>query len=143
MAKTDLTKLREAVAEVKARATELETFQRYGHDLYIVTEKLKLVRMNAAWIVVTGFDEKELIGKNWLDYTHAEDQHIITDELAVLNKTPARPVGFITRLRTSKGPFTWVKWNAAVDRENQDHVVAIGRVMTALEITEHPSAGVQ
>lgn len=125
---------REITAE-KARAEELARAQAerdrawsLSQDLLAIADKDRtLIAVNAAWTMLLGFEEDELVGRAFAELTHPDDLEATIVAFAGIFDAPLiTPYEY--RLRHKDGHYCWFAWTGSF---RDGRVYATGRDTTA------------
>jgi PAS domain S-box-containing protein len=109
-----LTQLNEKLgARVAERTAELRQTWRLSRDLLTVIRRDKvIVAVNQAWTETLGWEERELVGKTFMEFTHPDDlQTTIAAFESTFNAPLTEPYEY--RLRHKQGGYRWIAWTAA------------------------------
>lgn len=109
-----LTQLNETLeARVAERTAELRQTWRLSRDLLTVIKRDKVIlAVNQAWTETLGWEERELVGRSFLDFTHPDDQQATIEAFESTFKAPlTEPYEY--RLCHKQGGYRWIAWTAA------------------------------
>ena len=99
--------------ELKSKSEELETFFSAAQDLMCIADlKATLIKVNAAWKTILGYETYELEGMNFMDLVHVDDVSSTVSILEQLN-TYKSVSNFVIRLIGKNGNFRSIEWSAA------------------------------
>jgi PAS domain S-box-containing protein len=113
---------------VEERTRERDRAWRMSQDLLVVAETSgTLAAVNAAWTMWLGWEERELVGSTFMQFTHPNDLQATLAAFAGIVETPLT-TPFEYRLRHKDGTYRWFAWTAAFD---DGLVYANGRHTTA------------
>ncbi|MGI4731253.1 MAG: PAS domain-containing protein [Janthinobacterium lividum] len=116
--------LEEQVAEHTA---DRDRMWRLSTDIMLVAKMDGTISaVNPGWKRLLGWADAELIGSNFMDLVHPEDQAATIREMEKLGQG-ATTFRFENRYRASDGDYRWISWIAVPD---QDLVHAVGRDVT-------------
>jgi len=121
--------------QVEQRTRERDRTWRLSQDLLVVADTDgTLLAVNAAWTELLGWQSHELIGKQFVAFTHPDDLDTTLAVFAGIFKAPLTRA-YEYRLRHKDGTFRWFAWTGAFE---DGRVYANGRHMTS----EHEQATV-
>ena len=86
--------------------------------------------VNPAWERLLGWKSPELLGSNFMELVHPEDQAATTAEVGRLG-SGATTFRFENRYRASDGSYRWISWTAVPDEEL---IHAVGRDITTEKV---------
>jgi PAS domain S-box-containing protein len=112
---------------VAARTAERDRAWRLAQDLLVsLTPNGVLTAVNAAWIQLLGWEEHELAGYAFSEFTHPDD---LEETLSVFASVFEAPLStpYEYRLRHKNGSYRWFAWTAAFE---DGAVYASGRDVT-------------
>ena len=99
--------------ELKSKSEELETFFSAAQDLMCISDlQANLVKVNAAWKNILGYETHELEGFNFMDFIHPDDIAQTVETLEQLN-TKKSIANLVIRLIAKNGNFRYIEWSAA------------------------------
>jgi PAS domain S-box-containing protein len=99
--------------ELKSKSEELETFFSAAQDLMCISDlQANLVKVNAAWRSILGYEIYELEGFSFMDFVHPDDVAKTVETLEQLNMKKSIS-GLVIRLMTKHGNFRFIEWSAA------------------------------
>jgi PAS domain S-box-containing protein len=99
--------------ELKSKSEELETFFSAAQDLMCIADlKATLIKVNAAWKTILGYETYELEGMNFMDLVHVDDISPMVSILEQLN-THKLVSNFVIRLIGKNGNSRYIEWSAA------------------------------
>lgn len=99
--------------ELKSKSEELETFFSAAQDLMCISDlSANLVKVNAAWRSILGYETYELEGFNFMDFVHPDDIAPTVHALEQLNSNKSVS-NFVIRLIAKNGNFRSIEWSAA------------------------------
>jgi PAS domain S-box-containing protein len=114
-------------AEVAKRTADRDRMWRLSTDIMLVAGfNAEIVATNPAWQEILGWEEAELLGRNFLDYVHPEDRERTVAECAHL-ASGMRTERFENRYRHRNGAYRWLSWIAVPDAS---YIHAVGRDVT-------------
>jgi len=87
-----------------------------------------LKRLNPAWTTNLGWRVKDLLGKPFIDFVHADDRESTLAEVARLADGEA-VICFENRCRHLDGSYIWLHWHAR-PHPSRRRIYAVGRDMT-------------
>jgi PAS domain S-box-containing protein len=114
--------------QVAERTADLDRTWRLSQDLLAVVEQDgTFAAINAAWQMLLGWREHDLLGTHFVEFTHPDD---LEATLAVFASVFSAPLTnpYEYRLRHRDGSYRWFAWTAAFDA---GRVYATGRHTTA------------
>jgi PAS domain S-box-containing protein len=96
--------------------SESNAFFRLSPDLLgIIGHDLKIRQVNPSWSRALGYDENELLGRDYMSLVHPEDLPRTMQEAATLMQQGAC-VDFENRFRARNGEWRWISWAATNDQ---------------------------
>jgi PAS domain S-box-containing protein len=99
--------------ELKSKSEELETFFSAAQDLMCIADlKATLIKVNAAWKTILGYETYELEGMSFMDLVHVDDVSPTVSVMEQLN-THKSVSNFVIRLIGKNGNFRSIEWSAA------------------------------
>ncbi|WP_439106015.1 sensor domain-containing protein [Congregibacter sp.] len=103
-----------------------DTFFQQPNGMHLVASIDGVIALaNSAWQLALGYTASELIGRNFLDLVHEEDQESTVAEMVNLSKG-LKTLYFENRYRHKDGSYRVIAWSAATaDRESV--ICAVGR----------------
>ncbi len=102
-----------AERSLQERTQEFEGFFQLALDLLCITDAQgHFLRANAAWSISLGYSTQELIGRQFLDFVHADDVAATQAAMEVLAEGHTVD-GFINRYRTRQGEYRTIEWRAS------------------------------
>lgn len=128
-AETALRELNETLeARVAERTAERDRTWRLSQDLLVVVKPDgTLAAVNEAWTAALGWEERELVGRTFMELAHPDDVEPAFKVFTATFETPlTEPYEF--RLRHTSGEHRWIAWTAAFE---DGRVFANGRDVTA------------
>jgi PAS domain S-box-containing protein len=115
-------------ARVAERTADRNRLWRLSTDVMLVARFDGTINaVNPAWTNLLGWTEEELVGRNFLELMHPDDQARAVAELGRLS-TGAATSQFESRYRAHDGRHHWLAWNAV---PAADLIHAVGRDITA------------
>ncbi|TDD73775.1 PAS domain-containing protein [Flavobacterium caseinilyticum] len=94
--------------------TAAEKFFTMSVDMMIISSMEKFVKVNPAVSKILGYSEEELLSKNFLHFTHPDDQEITKKEVIKL-QTGALSIKFENRYICKDGTVKWLVWSVFPD----------------------------
>lgn len=94
--------------------TAAETFFSMSVEMMIISSMEKFVKVNPAVSKILGYSEEELLSKNFLHFTHPDDQEITKKEVIKL-QTGALSIKFENRYICKDGSIKWLSWSVFPD----------------------------
>ncbi len=85
-------------------------------------------KVNPAFEKVLGYDRKELLDRQFIEFVHPDDQEATLNEVANLAEG-AMTIDFENRYRTHSGDYRWLAWRSAPDVES-GLIYAVARDIT-------------
>ncbi|ONF95322.1 PAS domain S-box protein [Sphingomonas jeddahensis] len=124
-----LAKLNETLEErVTARTADRDRMWRLSTDVMLVADfEGRIEAVNPAWTTQFGWDERELVGKIFLDLVHPEDLASTIAEVGRLEQGQTT-LRFENRYRRKDGTYLWLSWTAVPDDR---FIHAVGRNIDA------------
>ena len=114
--------------QVAARTTERDRMWRLSTDLMLVCDlEGTLVSINPAWNALLGWEPNELVGRNFFELLHPEDQAATRAEMGRLGQGLST-FRFENRYRRRNGSYCLLMWTAVPEG---GLVHAVGRDITA------------
>jgi PAS domain S-box-containing protein len=124
----DITAEKEQEAALAERTADWNRMWHLSTDVMLVARfDATITSVNPAWTNLLGWLEDELVGKNFMDLVHPDDQARTLAEVGNLARGIAAP-RFENRYRRKDGSYRWVSWIAVPD---DDLIHAVGRDITA------------
>lgn len=124
------------IARRKQAEEERDRFFDLSVDMLVISDyDTILYQVNPACTRILGYSADELIGRPYLDFTHPED---IVNMRATISRLAAGDLSgpFLDlRTRTKSGEYKNIRWSANRWKD-ADRVIAVGRDITALVVTE-------
>jgi two-component system, NtrC family, sensor kinase len=109
--------------------SESNAFFRLSPDLLgIIGHDMKIRQVNPSWSRALGYDETELLGRDYMSLVHPEDLAHTTQEAGALMQQGAC-VDFENRFRARNGEWRWISW-AATNDQNRGLFYAVARDIT-------------
>ena len=96
---------------------QIETLYNLSNDLMGVIKDACFVKVNPAANTLLGYEEEELINKNFIDLIHPFDKIKTTEERNNILKGENSKY-FINRFKCKNGDYKWMEWNTTVSNEN-------------------------
>ena len=96
---------------------QIETLYNLSNDLMGVIKDACFVKVNPAANTLLGYEEEELINKNFIDLIHPFDKIKTTEERNNIMKGENSKY-FINRFKCKNGDYKWMEWNTTVSNEN-------------------------
>ncbi|MBH3439942.1 GAF domain-containing protein [Pseudomonas luteola] len=124
-----LRKLNETLeAQVAERTADRDRMWRLSTDVMLVARfDGTITAANPAWKTLFGWNEKELIGRSYFDFTHPDDRQRTLAETESLAKG-ITTMRFENRYLRKDGSYGWLSWIAVPDGTL---IHAVGREITA------------
>jgi PAS domain S-box-containing protein len=98
--------------ELKSKSEELETFFAAAQDLMCISDlQANLVKVNAAWRSILGYEIYELEGFSFMDFVHPDDVAKTVESIEQLN-TKKSISSLVIRLMSKNGNFRFFEWSA-------------------------------
>lgn len=98
---------------------ELQSFFHLSGDLLCIAGMNRcLKKINPAFIKLLGFSEKELLGRNLLEFVHEDDRLSTEGAIAKLVKQK-KEKEFTNRFQCSNGEYKWLSWSVAFSEDHQ------------------------
>jgi PAS domain S-box-containing protein len=118
----------DAQQRVSASSAERERLWQLSQDLLvIVAADGTLQAINAAWTRILGWEEHELLGRNFAEFAHPDEKHdLSTIGDSIVGKPLASPREL--RVRHKDGAYRWFAWTGAFENGK---IYANGRDVTA------------
>ncbi|OZI10523.1 hypothetical protein CEW92_16395 [Bacillaceae bacterium SAS-127] len=108
---------------------EIEWFIQMTKEMFAATDHDGIIRfVNPALTSVLGYDEKELIGKSFLDYIHSSDFENTREKFEEVIQC-GKSVTVENRSLCKDGNYIWMSWSGA-SMASQKMVLMIGRDMS-------------
>ena len=112
---------------VEVRTRERDSAWKNSRDLQVVVDSGGTIRAaNDAWLAVLGWSPQDVVGRNHLSFSVAEDRSASEEALKAASRGPLEP--FEHRAVHKDGSFRWLSWVAGAEG---DLVYASGRDITA------------
>lgn len=92
------------------------------------------VDLNAAWQLVFGFEDQDIIAKSLIEFIHQDNKQITLDNLEKLRNSE-EAVKFVNQYQTKQGTYKWLQWNAVSIKE-QKLIFAVAHDITELKNNE-------
>ena len=96
---------------------QIEKLYNLSNDLMGVIKDACFVKVNPAANTLLGYEEEELINKNFIDILHPFDKIKTTEERNNILKGENSKY-FINRFKCKNGDYKWMEWNTTVSNEN-------------------------
>ncbi|MFO7896541.1 MAG: PAS domain S-box protein [Candidatus Cloacimonadales bacterium] len=123
----DITERQQMQTQLQTAKTELENYFNYSLDLLVIaTLEGEFLRLNPEWENILGYEIKELLGRNYLDFIHPEDLDATISKMKDL-KEDKEVLNFENRYRHKDGSYRWIEWRS---RKMGDTVYAVARDIT-------------
>jgi PAS domain S-box-containing protein len=120
---------------VAARTAERDRMWRLSTDVMLVADfSAKVEAINPGFTNLLGWEESEILGKDFLQLIHPDDLATTLEKVSVLGHG-SNVYGFTNRYRCKDGSYRVLSWSAA---PNDRFIHAIGRDVTAEQ--EHAQA---
>jgi PAS domain S-box-containing protein len=114
--------------EVASRTADRDRMWRLSTDIMLVARfDATITAVNPAWSTVLGWSDRELLGKQFLDFVHPDDLERTLAEAGNL-ALGIRTLRFENRYRHKDGSWRWLSWIAVPDSE---FIHAVARDVTA------------
>ena len=115
---------------------ELQSFFNLSGDLLCIAGMDRcLKKINPSFIKLLGFAEKELLGRNLLEFVHEEDRLSTGDAISTLIRQK-KEKEFINRFRCSNGEYKWLSWSVAYSEDHQLLLSAARDISQNIKSTE-------
>jgi len=103
-------------AQLITRLRERDVFFDLSQEIYCVFDPAagRIVQVNPAFSLTTGFSEAELCAVNYLDFVHADDRDLATSAVAVLDAAGKRVSNVTFRFLCTDGGYRWLSWESVV-----------------------------
>ncbi|MCS6812483.1 MAG: PAS domain-containing protein [Cyanobacteria bacterium] len=131
----DITRRKQAEAELQAAKEELERFFTLALNLFCIADSDgRFLRLNLAWEHTLGYSLAELEGQSFIAFVHPDD---VEPTLATIAKLKEQQLvqSFVNRYRCKDGSYRYLEWYACL----YDSLV----YATARDITEQQQAELQ
>ncbi|HEV2568755.1 PAS domain S-box protein [Sphingomonas sp.] len=115
-------------AQVAERTADRDRMWRLSTDIMLVARFDGTINsVNPAWTSILGWTDTALVGSNFMNLVHADDQEATLAEMGKLGagETTCR---FENRYRTADGDYRWISWTAV---PGDELIHAVGRDVTA------------
>jgi PAS domain S-box-containing protein len=114
-------------AQVEERTADRDRMWRLSTDIMLVSRFDGTINsVNPAWTALLGWSQTELVGANFMELVHPEDQASTLSEMGRLGEG-ATTFRFENRYRAKDGSYRWLSWTAV---PGGNHVHAVGRDIT-------------
>lgn len=114
--------------QVETRTQDRDRMWRLSTDVMLVAGfDAKVFAVNPAWTTLLGWENNELIGRDFLSLVHPDDAESTLAEVGNL-ATGATTLRFVNRYRHRDGYYLWISWTAVPDEK---FIHAVGRDITA------------
>lgn len=117
-----------------ASDTDLRHFIDMSQDLQAVSDSAgRLIRLNAAFHAVLGYDDAELQRMSFLDIVHTDDKPHVRNTMTGLmydDATHDEMVDFEARLIAKDGKIRWMEWR---HKRSGEMIYSVGRDVTAFK----------
>lgn len=130
-----------SVYDVSFQTKDKESLQEYRHFFYNSNDMACVANMlgyfekiNAKFVDLLGYSEKELLENQFLAFIHPDDFQITVDEIKKL-ESGADTINFTNRYRKQNGEYLWFSWNAKPEKET-GKIYAIARDITNAKLRE-------
>ncbi|MGC4117902.1 MAG: PAS domain S-box protein [Myxococcales bacterium] len=98
--------------KLEARAQELDQFFESNLDLLCIADTSgHFVRLNAEWKNTLGYEVRELVGRQFLDFIHPDDRAATRAAMAALREGQ-RVLNFENRYLAKDGSVRWIEWRS-------------------------------
>ncbi|RYX91622.1 MAG: PAS domain S-box protein, partial [Comamonadaceae bacterium] len=128
-AQSELARLNASLGRsVQERTRDLDRMWRLSTDVMMVARfDTSITAVNPAWKTLLGLEERDLLGRSFLDFVHEDDQAATKAETARL-AAGMSTLRFEHQMRHSDGSWRVISWTAVPDEE---FIHAVGRDITA------------
>jgi PAS domain S-box-containing protein len=114
-------------AQVAERTADRDRMWRLSTDIMLVGRfDGTISSVNPAWTALLGWSQTELIGANFMELVHSDDQASTMSEMGRLSDG-ATTFRFENRYRAKDGSYRWLSWTAV---PGGDFIHAVGRDVT-------------
>ena len=108
----DVTDRKQAEMALFEKSEELDRFFSNVLDLLCIADTDgHFLRLNTEWERSLGYTASELVGRNFLDFVHPEDQVTTLAAISIL-KDGGDVFNFINRYRCKDGSYRWIEWRS-------------------------------
>ena len=121
-------KLREKFAEPDKRFKDIVDNVIVG--IAIASPEGKLLIVNKAYEIITGYSEQELVGMNFKDFTHPEDILLEQEMLVQVISTKSRDVSYEKRYITKQGQVVWVNLSVSYIEGKNPYFIGVVKDVT-------------
>ena len=105
----------DSVAAEEALQQKSEELERYFTNsldlLCIAATDGRFIRLNPQWEEVLGYPVDELVGRNFMDFVHPDDQEATLAAVAQL-EDHRQVNNFVNRYRRRDGSYRWIEWRS-------------------------------
>lgn len=115
---------------------QLDNFFKLSPDLFCsATTTGYFKKINAAFLNELGYEEKELLESQFIDFIHDDDKEKTIEVLRNFKPNSEKTMFFRNRYRCKNGKYIWLSWNALFDEETC-LIYATARNVTQLILLE-------
>jgi PAS domain S-box-containing protein len=91
-----------------------EEFFMISFDMFVIIENDNFVKVNPAFTRILGYDQKDILNKSFLEFTHPEDAKVFEDVIKKL-KISDSVINHRCRALCKNGSYKWLDWSSTID----------------------------
>jgi PAS domain S-box-containing protein len=130
--------------EVSERERLNQVIQKAAHEnraivnsvsdiIFELSNEGKILFLNDAWNVVTGFESERSIGRNLFDLIYVPDQDVQKESFQKLIKGNSKSYRAFTRLRSADGSFRAIELAMSMTRQDENKEIRVVGTITDVE----------
>lgn len=91
-----------------------DKFFTMSSDMFVIIERDTFVKVNPAFTRILGYDQKDIVGKPFLEFIHPEDIKVFTDVVKKLRVSDS-VASYRVRARCKDGTYKWLDWTSTIE----------------------------